>query len=122
MSEHRIEQFDGGQTVNTTLTPNSNCRATASGDPTDDTQLLFMYADRIPYWSPIVNSSTKEITNDRDRGNDVVTFTKGLRVTYTPLFNGYYTVLVDGEIVDSGSTYKITGKSLGTFSAAKQAR
>ena len=119
MAEHKIATFEGGQTTNTTLTPNTNCRATPSGDPTDNTQLLFMYADRIPYWSPAVSSSTKEVINDRDRGNDVVTFMKDLRVTYQSLFDGYYTVLVDGEIKDSGSTYKLTGKSLGTFSAAK---
>lgn len=119
----RITDFEAGQSVNTKLTPNSNCVASASGDDNDDTQLAFQYDANISYWSPSVSSSTEQAINDRDRGNTVVRFLKGLTVTYLAQGNGLYTVTLDGEIKDSGTTYAITGKSLGSFkSRAKQAR
>ncbi len=115
MSEHKIRDFEAGQTVNTKLTPNSNCIASASGDENDDTQLSFQYDNNISYWSPAVSSGSDEAINDRDRGNTVVRFLKGLTVTYLPQAGGFYVVTVDGEIKDSGTTYVMSGKSLGTF-------
>lgn len=107
--------FDAGQSTNTPLTPNSNALCSASGDNTDDTQIAFQYNNITTYWSPGVSSSTTEVTNDRDRGNAVVRFLKGLAVTYLPQADGNYLVTVDGQITDSGSTYNLQGKSLGTF-------
>jgi hypothetical protein len=107
--------FEAGQTTNTPLTPNSNALCSASGDKTDDTQIAFQYLGQTTYWSPGLSSSTTEVTNDRDRGNGVVRFLKGLTVTYLPQADGNYLVTVDGQITDSGSTYNIVGKSLGTF-------
>jgi hypothetical protein len=115
----KIRNFDGGQSVNTKLTPNSNCIATPSGDDNDDTQLAFQYDQNITYWSPSVSSSSGPVPNDRDRGNTVVRFLKGLTVTYLPQSGGFYLVTVDGEILDSGSTYVLIGKSLGTFKSRK---
>jgi hypothetical protein len=109
------EALEGGQTTNTPLTPNSNSLASASGDPTDDTQLAFQYNNVTTYWSPSVSSSFTEVTNDRDRGNGVVTFTKGLLVEYLSQAGGYYTVIVTGKIIDSGSEYNLRGKPIGTF-------
>lgn len=107
--------FEAGQSTNTPLTPNSNALASASGDQTDDTQLAFMYNNVVAYWSPALSSSNTSVTNDRDRGNGVVTFKKGLMVEYLSQAGGMYTVVVTGDIVDSGSTYSLTGKSLGSF-------
>jgi hypothetical protein len=120
----KIRDFDGGQSVNTKLTPNSNCIATPSGDVNDDTQLAFQYDQNITYWSPAVSSGSDQAINDRDRGNTVVRFLQGLTVTYLPQAGGFYLVTVDGEIKDSGTTYVMSGKSLGTFKSrtAKQAR
>jgi hypothetical protein len=112
---NRITDFEGGQTVNTKLTPNANCIASASGDDNDDTQLAFQYDNNTTYWSPAVSSGSAEVTNDRDRGNATVRFLKGLTVTYLPQAGGLYAVILDGEIRDSGSTYVMTGKTLGTF-------
>lgn len=111
----KVTDFEAGQSVNTKLTPNSNCITSASGDDNDDTQLAFMYDNNITYWSPAVSSGSDEVVNDRDRGNTVVRFLKGLTVTYLPQAGGLYTVTLDGEIKDSGSTYVMTGKTLGTF-------
>ncbi|MBK9941477.1 MAG: hypothetical protein U0Z44_20015 [Kouleothrix sp.] len=112
-TKHRT--FEAGQSTNTPLTPNSNALANASGDKTDDTQLAFVYNNTITYWSPSLSSSNTTAVNDRDRGNAVVTFKKGLTVEYLPQAGGSYLVTVTGDIVDSGSTYTVTGKSLGTF-------
>ena len=110
--------FEAGSSTNTPLTPNANAVTVPSGNQNDDTQISFMYNNMIPYWAPSVSSSFTEVTNDKDRGNAVVTFMEGLRVEYLPLAGGYYTVVVTGKIKDSGSTYTVTGKSLGTFPKA----
>ncbi len=118
----KITDFEGGQSVNTKLTPNSNCIANATGDDNDDTQLAFQYDNITTYWSPAVSSGSDTTTNDRDRGNATVRFLKGLTVTYLPQSGGQYTVVVDGEIKDSGSTYVMTGKTLGTFKSRTPAK
>ncbi len=107
--------FEAGQSTNTPLTPNSNAVAAASGDTNDNTQISFFYNNIIPYWSPAISSANTTVTNDRDRGNAVVTFKKGLTVEYLPQAQGKYTVIVSGTIVDGGGEYVLTGKSLGTF-------
>lgn len=107
--------FESGQSTNTPLSPNSNAVAAASGDANDDTQISFLYNNIIPYWSPGISSANTSATNDRDRGNGVVTFKKGLTVEYLSQAQGKYTVIVSGTIVDGGGEYNLTGKSLGTF-------
>jgi hypothetical protein len=107
--------FEGGQSVNTPLTPNSNAVTVASGDRNDTTNCSFLYNNIIPYWGPQVSSSNTTATLGIDIGNGVVTFKKGLTVQYVAQTGGYYTVVVTGDIVDSLSLYSLTGKSLGTF-------
>lgn len=118
----KITNFEAGQTVNTKLTPNSNCITSASGDDNDDTQLAFQYDNNTTYWSPSVSSGAREVVNDRDRGNATVRFLKGLTVSYLAQSGGMYTVVVDGEINDSGSTYLMVGKTLGTFKSRAPAK
>ena len=108
--------FEAGQLTNTPLTPNSNATCSASGDTNDTTQISFLYNNITAYWSPSVSSGNAETTLVGDRGNDVVTFKDGLKVNYLAQKAGSsYTITVTGNIVDSGSLYKLTGKSLGTF-------
>jgi hypothetical protein len=111
----KVTDFEAGQIVNTKLTPNSNCIASASGDDNDDTQLAFQYDNNTTYWSPAVSSGSDVAVNDRDRGNTIVRFLKGLTVSYLAQSGGLYTVTLDGEIKDSGTIYVMTGKTLGTF-------
>jgi hypothetical protein len=118
----KVTDFEAGQSVNTKLTPNSNCVASASGDDNDDTQLAFQYDNNISYWSPAVSSGSDVAINDRDRGNTTVRFLKGLTVTYLAQSGGLYTVILDGEIRDSGTTYVMTGKTLGTFKSRSPAK
>ncbi|WP_266156561.1 hypothetical protein [Dyella silvatica] len=118
----KVTDFEAGQSVNTKLTPNSNCITSASGDDNDDTQLAFQYDNNITYWSPAISSSSGDAINDRDRGNTVVRFLKGLTVSYLAQSGGLYTVVLDGEIKDSGTTYVMTGKTLGTFKSRKPAK
>jgi hypothetical protein len=112
--------FEGGQSVNTPLTPNSNTVTVASGDRNDTTNCSFLYNNIIPYWGPQVSSANTSITLGQDIGNGVVTFKKGLTVQYVAQTGGYYTLLVTGEIVDSMSLYTITGRSLGTYPQASK--
>ncbi|HKP87327.1 MAG TPA: hypothetical protein VJZ26_14580 [Blastocatellia bacterium] len=114
--------FDAGTSSNTPLTPNSNAVTVPSGNANDDTQISFMYNNMIPYWAPQVSSAFPNTENDKDRGNAVVTFMQGLTVEYLPLSGGYYTIIVNGKIKDSGSTYNVQGKSLGTFPQKDKAK
>jgi hypothetical protein len=110
--------FDGGQSVNTPLSPNSNAVTVASGDRNDTTNCSFLYNNIIPYWGPQVSSSNTKVTLGQDIGNGVVTFKQGLVVQYVAQTGGYYTVLVTGDIVDGMSLYPLTGKSLGLYPQA----
>ncbi len=110
-----VEGFSGGQTVKTILTPNSNSIVTATGSDNDTTQLQFQYNGAITYWSPSVSSASTTAILGANVGNDVVTFIKGLTVTYNALAGGQYNVLLTGQIQDGNSIYPITGMSLGTF-------
>jgi hypothetical protein len=110
-----VKDFNGGQSVNTPLSPNSNCVTVPSGDTNDDTNLTFLYNNIIPYWSPAISSANTKAVLGTDMGNGVVTFKAGLTVQYAPQSGGVYTVLLTGDILDGTTLYPITGKSLGTF-------
>lgn len=107
-----------GQTTNTPLTPNSNATASSTGNPNADTNCVFYYNQTIALWAPSVSASFTSTKLAEDVGNAVVTLKAGLTVKYQPLSAGMYSVLVNGDIVDSGSVYTLTGKSLGTFPQA----
>jgi hypothetical protein len=111
-----LPALDGGQSVNTPLTPNSNSIAVASGDKNNTTNLSFLYNNMIPYWSPQVSAGNAQAILGTDVGNGVVTFKKGLTVSLISQ-QGYYIVTLDGQIQDTNSVYTITGKLLGTFPA-----
>jgi len=111
-----VALLDAGQSVNTPLTPNSNAIAVASGDKNNTTNLSFLFNNMIPYWSPQVSSASTTAILGQDIGNGVVTFKKGLTVSLITQ-QGYYIVVLDGQIQDTMSIYNITGKLLGTFPA-----
>jgi hypothetical protein len=111
-----LPALDGGQSINTPLTPNSNSIAVASGDKNNTTNISFLYNNMIPYWSPQVSAGNAQAILGSDVGNGVVTFKKGLTVSLISQ-QGYYIVTLDGQIQDTNSTYAITGKLLGTFPA-----
>lgn len=120
MSQHqsKIAQFDGGQSIETRLTPNTRVVTVASGDSNNDTQLTF-FCNNIPVWAPSVSAGNTEVKNDRDRGNGVAKILKGFIVEYQALSSDFYTVIATGDIWDSGSVYSISGKSLGVFQTTK---
>jgi len=108
--------FDGGQSTNTPLTPNSNAVAVKIADLNNDTLISFMSLDAT-YWSALLSSSTTTVTNNKRKGNGIVTFEKGLEVEYIALAEGYYMIIVTGYIIDNKITYDLVGKSLGIFSS-----
>ena len=118
MSEAAIEidvhENLAASSVNTTLTPNTNCVATPSGDSNDTTQLAFQWQGRITFWSPSVSAGSGPVILGEDVGNAVVTFKEGLTVTYISQ-EGTYTLVCDGQIKDGNSIYNLTGKFLGSF-------
>ena len=103
------------QSITTNLTPNSNSVAIASGDSNNQTSVPFQFQGRITYWNPSVSTSNTTATLALDTGNGVVTFKQGLNVTYKPIETNVYSVLLDGQIIDSGTIYNFTGAVLGTF-------
>jgi hypothetical protein len=111
-----LPALDGGQSVNTPLTPNSNSIAVASGDKNNTTNLSFLYNNMIPYWSPQVSAGNTQVVLGNDVGNGVIHLKRGLTVSLISQ-QGYYIVTLDGHIQDGSSIYTITGKLLGTFPA-----
>ncbi|MEG2031597.1 MAG: hypothetical protein RR376_13215 [Janthinobacterium sp.] len=109
-----------GQSVTTNTSPNSLALAIASGDANNQTGVAFQFQGRITYWNPGVSTGYTTIKLANDTGNAVVTWKAGLTVTYSPQTTGLYNVLLDGEIVDSGSVYVYTGFVLASFTSNSQ--
>jgi len=94
----------------TQLTPNSNSVAVGSGDPNLSTLInINAPVNGITYWAPSVSTGFKSVTLSADTGNSTVTFKKGLKVTMNQIGSTGYNVLLDGEIVDNGTVYPVTG-------------
>lgn len=95
-----------GNSQTTALTPNSNCVAVGSGDANDTTSIAFYSPQNVfAYWSPSVGISAPKAVNAVDRGNAIVTFTKGLTVVLQQSTGGAYNVTVSGDIIDNGTLY-----------------
>jgi hypothetical protein len=112
----------------TALTPNSNCVVVGSGDANNTTACAFYSPQNVfPYWQPSVSNSAPTAVNAMDRGNAIVTFTKGLTVTLTQGSGGAYTVFLNGGIIDNGTVYNFinqiiymsTGASVGQVQHSK---
>ncbi len=101
-------------TINTPLTPNSNCIATATFANGNLTQLSFQTGG-IAYWSPSVSANFTTAKLAKSAGNDSVTFLAGLTATYISQTSSSYMITLNGEIQDAGTIYPIVGLSLGTF-------
>ena len=103
------------------LTPNSNCSAVGSGDINNSTVIEFMSPpSQLVCWSTVVSVAFKTmiLPNDNCCRQDylhcdgaLVTFQKGLTITYQPSGDGYY-VLLNGKIVDAGQTYNFNNLAI----------
>lgn len=100
-------------TTNTQLSPNSQSVVSMTGTTT--TVAFQIQPNDVAYWSPQVSTSFTTVTNSSDKGNDVVTFTKGLTVKLLAQTSGAYTVIVTGNITDSGDTYQVEGLTIGSY-------
>ncbi|MFZ6681224.1 hypothetical protein [Undibacterium sp. Tian12W] len=120
MSEHQVVELTNAnlvtsQSVTTNLTPNSNSVVIASGDNRNETRIVFQFKGRENYSTLSVSTTSTTAKLSSDTGNGVITFKSGLTVTYQALQTGFYSVLLDGQIVDNGVIYSIRGAVLGTF-------
>lgn len=97
----------------TQLSPNSQSVATMTG--TTATMAFQIQPADTAYWTPTVTTSFVTVINSADKGNNVVTFAKGLTLTLSPQGAGSYTLLLNGNIVDSGDTYPVVGQVIGSF-------
>lgn len=113
--ELKADAGTAGQSINTPLSPNANSVATASGDANNSTTIALQFQGRITYSSLSVTTGNTTVSLAADTGNQVVTFLKGLTVTYNPQNTTLYNILLDGNIIDSGILYQYTGFVLGTF-------
>lgn len=95
----------------TQLTPNSNCIASGTGDPNNTTNVAFdSPQNAFTWWTGTVSSSLKTATLGADMGNAIVTFKKGMTLTYQASgTSGVYNVFMNGDIVDNGNVYSFTG-------------
>ncbi|MEM7481911.1 MAG: hypothetical protein AAF481_12120 [Acidobacteriota bacterium] len=104
-------------TVVTPLTPDSSSECRATGDVNDDTWVYFR-AGKTIYWTVLLSSANTQVVNSKDRGNEVVTFKKGLTTDFLSQAGGAYSITATGEIVDDYTSYQITGKQLGSFGSS----
>ncbi|HWS53783.1 MAG TPA: hypothetical protein VN228_06645 [Pyrinomonadaceae bacterium] len=111
--------LSAGNTQTTALTPNSNCTAVGSGDSNDTTAIAFMSPQNgFAYWSPSVAITAPKAVNATDKGNAIVTFTKGLTVTLQQSSGGVYSVFVSGDIIDNGTLYSFINQIIYMSSGA----
>src|SRR2546421_8736463 len=70
-------------TQTTQLTPNSNCIAAGTGDPNNTTNVAFDSPQNVfTWWTGTVSAAFKTATLAADMGNAIVTFKKGITLTY----------------------------------------
>ena len=94
----------------TTLTPNSNCSCTGSGDANNSTLCVFMSPPNgIQWFTQTVSNGNPKVTLHGDVGSGVVTFKKGMTIQLNSTGGNQYVVLLSGEIVDNGNQYTFTG-------------
>ncbi len=110
------DNFNLGQVITTVLTPNSKAVTSATGGSGQDTIIQFL-TQEVPYWTAMLSNSNTSVVLNKNTGNSVVTFKKGLTVTFIAQAAGEYIVTVDGKIIDGGTKYKLQGKFLGKFSS-----
>jgi hypothetical protein len=112
-----LSNFQLGQTVTTILTPNSTSIATPLPNDLSQTTLVKFDVQSVSYWTTLVSNSTLQATLLANKGNSLVTFMKGLTVSFNAQGGGTYVVLLDGEIIDDETSYPMVGKPLGIFSS-----
>ena len=108
--------FQGLQSVNTPLSPNTNVVTTPSGDPNNTTTMSFQYQGRIPMWTPFVSQASQEavLTDPVTIGS--TTLDAGITVRYSALGSTQYTVsIVEGLISEGLASYNLAGVTLGIF-------
>ncbi|HEX8640835.1 MAG TPA: hypothetical protein VF704_06730 [Allosphingosinicella sp.] len=103
------------QTVNTQLTPNCNARTEATFDINDTTWVTFYFQDSTPLWRTLLSVAAQQVILSQSITAVGITLQQGLSVTLNPM-GSFYTVLLYGVIVDSGTSYRFDGLPLGTFS------
>jgi len=101
----------GSTTQVTQLTPNSNCGAAGTGDANNTTNVAFMSPQNgLTWWTGTVSAAFSQATLAQDQGNAIVTFKKGITLTYQASGTaGAYNVFMSGTIVDNGNAYNFTG-------------
>ena len=68
-----------GQTVRTTLTPNTTAQTQATFDLNDSTYVTFYYEDKAPLWMALLSVANQQVTLDQTIVSSGVTLCKGLR-------------------------------------------
>ncbi|MFF8853447.1 MULTISPECIES: hypothetical protein [unclassified Methylobacterium] len=104
-----------GQTIDTQITPNCNARTEATFDINDSTWVTFYFQNTVPLWRALLSIAGERVTLMDSIQACGIVLSEGLTLTLNPM-GGVYTVLLDGVIVDAGTTYKCIGLLLGSFS------
>ena len=103
-----------GQTIDTQITPNCNARTEATFDINDSTWVTFYFQNKVPLWRALLSIASERVTLMNSIQACGIVLSEGLTLTLNPM-GGVYTVLLDGAIVDAGTTYKCNGLLLGSF-------
>ena len=101
-------------TTTTPLTLNSiSVCVTSAGQATVSFQ-----TGGVTYWTAFVSQNLTAAVLGADVGNATVTFMEGLTVSYAPLSQGNFNVLLNGPIKDNNNTFIFTGLQIGSYTAA----
>jgi hypothetical protein len=105
-----------GQTVDTQLTANCNSQTLATFDLNDSTWVTFYFKNNDPLWLALLSVGAPCVNLIQSVEGCGITLMKGLSLSLSALGPDFYTVWLNGEIVDAGKTYQYQGSLLGTFS------
>lgn len=105
-----------GQTVNMQLTDNCNSKTLATFDLNDSTDVTFYFKNNVLLWRALLSVGAPSVSLIQSVEGCGITLMKGLTLSLDALGSHYYTVWLDGEIVDAGKTCQYQSLLLGTFS------
>jgi subtilase family serine protease len=94
------------------LTPKAKATVVAFDDANMNT-LITLEADGILFWQTLLSTSNVKLTLSKNLGNENVTFQNYMTVEMMA-FGNNYELMLNGNIIDAGSSYSFVGHLLAT--------
>jgi hypothetical protein len=114
LGDTTIAVFGCGAAQSTLITPNSQALVTSLQNANNQILIAFSTGG-VTYWTVMLSTSVVSVALSSNRGNAIVTFQAGLKVYLVANGAAGFNIFLSGEVIDDGTTYKLTGTYLGTF-------